>query len=256
MGKAMLTSIIENNIAKAADITVSDKNSVRLEQLKAVFGVSTSEDNIDTAAGRDIIVLAVKPQNLADVMAEFKGKLSPRQLIVSIIAGKSIKSLREGLGHNAIVRVMPNTPAQIGMGMSVWTAAKEVTQNQKEQAKAILGAMGEEIFAEDEAALDMATAISGSGPAYVFLFIESLVDAAIEIGLPADEARRLVLQTMLGSAEYAKKSGEELARLREMVTSPGGTTAEAMAVFEKSGFRDIIREATGAAYKKARQLGG
>ncbi len=256
MGKAMLASIIEKGVAKATDIAVSDRNSARLKQLKAEFGVYINEDNLEAVCDKDIVVLAVKPQNLADVMTELKGKLNPQQLIVSIIAGKSIKSLQQGLEHEAVIRVMPNTPAQIGMGMSAWTAAKDVTPEQNEQASAILGAMGEEIFMQGEAAIDMATAISGSGPAYVFLFMESLVDAAIEIGLPADTARKLVLQTVLGSAYYARQSGEELAQLREMVTSPGGTTAEALAIFEKADFRDIIKKAVAAACKKAKQLGG
>ncbi len=255
MGRAMLAAILEKGIAIASDIAISDKNSARLEQLKAEFCVNTTEYNLNAAAGRDIIVLAVKPQNLDEVMAELKGKLNAEHLVLSIIAGKKIKSLQQGLGHGAVVRVMPNTPAQIGMGMSVWTAAAEVTPLQKKQAGAILGAMGEETFMDYEAAIDMATAISGSGPAYVFLFMESLVDAAIEIGLPADMARKLVLQTVLGSVEYARESGEELARLRQMVTSPGGTTAEAFAVFEKEGFRDIIKKAAEAAYKKAKELG-
>jgi pyrroline-5-carboxylate reductase len=201
-------------------------------------------------------MLAVKPQNLADVAAELKGKLNPGQLVLSIIAGKNIKSLQQGLGHKSVVRVMPNTPAQIGMGMSVWTATAEVTQPQKVQVGSMLGAMGEEIYVEDESVIDMATAISGSGPAYVFLFMESLVNAAADIGLPADTARKLVLQTVLGSAKYARQSGEELARLRQMVTSPGGTTAEAIAVFETKEFRSIIKQAVEAAYKKTKQLGG
>ena len=256
MGRAMLSAIMERGIAKAKDISVSDKNNARLEQLKGDFNVYIGGDNPEAAAGKDIIILAVKPQNLADVTAELGGKLIPNQLVLSIIAGKNIKSLQQGLGHKAVVRVMPNTPAQIGMGMSVWTAAVEVTPKQKAQVGAILRTMGEEIFMDDEAAIDMATAISGSGPAYVFLFMEALVNAATDIGLPADTARKLVLQTVLGSAGYARQSGEELARLREMVTSPGGTTAEALAVFETAQFRNIIKQAVTAAHKKAKQLGG
>jgi pyrroline-5-carboxylate reductase len=150
---------------------------------------------------------------------------------------------------------MPNTPAQIGESMTVWTAASEVTEKQKTWARRILGAMGKEIYVDDEKYLDMATAVSGSGPAYFFLFLEALVDAARKIGLPSDMSEKLAMQTMLGSAYLLKKSGKTAAELRKMVTSPGGTTEAALATFEKGGFNDLVKIAVAAAHKKAIELG-
>jgi pyrroline-5-carboxylate reductase len=176
--------------------------------------------------------------------------------VLSIVAGAKIDTLSKGLKHGAVVRAMPNTPAQIGEGMSVWTATAEVTEQQKASAKAILGAMGKELYVDDESYLDMATAVSGSGPAYFFLMVEALVDAAVKIGLPRDIARELVLQTMLGSAKFIQQSGEEPAELRRKVTSPGGTTAEALLRLEKGRFSQLLIEAVKAAYDKAKRLGG
>ena len=205
--------------------------------------------------GSDVIVLAIKPHNLIGVMAELSGQFNPVQLVLSIIAGAKIETLRHGLKHECIVRAMPNTPAQIGEGMSVWTTTAEVNEQQRALASSILGAMGREIWVDDEGYLDMATAVSGSGPAYVFLFMESLVKAAVDIGLPEDIAKELVLQTVLGSGHFAQKSGRELAELRRMVTSPGGTTAEALLQFEKGEFTGLVGKAVTAAFDKAKELG-
>jgi len=254
MGRAMLSAILGSGLAAPQDIAVSDKNNERLEQLKEAFNVYITEDNFKAAARGDIVVLAIKPQNLDEVMAELKGRLNADQLVLSIIAGKSIYTLRKGLEHRAIVRAMPNTPAQIGMGMTVWTTAEEVTEEQKASVSSILKAMGKELYVKDEQYIDMATAISGSGPAYVFLFMQSLIEAAVDMGLPPDAARQLVLQTAAGSIEYASKSDKGLVQLKEMVTSPGGTTAEALKIFEKGKFAKLVKRAVAAAYKRAKQL--
>ncbi len=203
----------------------------------------------------EVIVLAIKPQNLAKVMAELKSQLKPNQLVLSIVAGARINTLCLGLNHRHVVRSMPNTPAQIGEGITVWTATAEVTEPQKKWTGSILGVLGKEIFVADEKYLDMATAVSGSGPAYFFLFVESLVESAVHIGLPRDTAEKLVLQTMLGSAHLIQKSGKPPAELRRMVTSPGGTTAEALLQFDKGGFSQLVMQAVTAAYNKAKQLG-
>ena len=188
-------------------------------------------------------------------MAELNGQSKSTQLVLSIIAGTRISTLCRGLNHSRIVRVMPNTPAQISEGMSVWTATAEVTKRQRGWAGSILGAMGKEIYVDDEKYIDMATAVSGSGPAYVVLFIESLVDAAVHIGLPYNIARELVLETILGSAHFVQRSGKLPAELRRMVTSPGGTTAEALAQLEKGQFTELVKQAVTAAYNKAKELG-
>lgn len=256
MGEAMLSALLDKRLSTPRDITVSDIAEARRQYLAQKYGVTVTAENEEAVYGKAVIVLAIKPQNLNPVMTELKGQLKPVQLVVSIIAGARIVTLSSELSHKSIVRVMPNTPAQIGEGMSVWTATAEVTKQQKEWAASILGAMGKAIYVEDEKYLDMATAISGSGPAYVFLFMESLIDTAVHIGIPSDMARELVFQTVLGSAHFAQKSDKSLAELRRMVTSPGGTTAEALAQFEKGNFTDLVLRAVVAAYDKAKKLGG
>ena len=254
MGRAMLTAILDNGLADPQDIAVSDKKEELLKQLKQDFDVYITEVNLEAASRGDIVVLAIKPQNLDEVMAELKGRFNTEQLVLSIIAGRSIDTLKQGLDHENIVRAMPNTPAQIGMGMTLWTATEEVTAEQRTSVSAILKAMGKELYVKDEKYIDMATAISGSGPAYVFLFMQSLIDAAVDIGLPSDVARQLALQTVAGSVKYAAESDKELAQLRQMVTSPGGTTAEALKTFEKGRFTELVKQAVAAAYKRAKQL--
>ena len=217
--------------------------------------MAVTSSNREAVTTSEVVVLAIKPQNLAEVMTELNGQLKSAQLVLSIIAGTGINTLRLGLKHSCIVRAMPNMPAQIGEGISVWTATPEVTQQQKERASSILGAMGKAIYVDDEKYIDMATAVSGSGPAYFSLMVESLVDAAAHIGLPRDMALELVLQTMLGSGHFIQRSGKSPAELRRMVTSPGGTTAEALLQLDKGGFNDLVLQAVRAAYNKAKRLG-
>jgi len=256
MGEAMLSAVLDKKVGLPQDISVSDISEARREYLEQKYKVAMVGDNRQATDSRDVVVLAVKPQNLSGVMAELSGKLKPAQLVLSIIAGARIDALREGLKHDCIVRAMPNTPAQIGEGISVWTTTAGVTGQQREWAGSILGAMGTEIYVDDEKYIDMATAVSGSGPAYVFLFVEALVEAAVHIGLPGDMARKLVLETVLGSVRFAQKSGKEPAELRRMVTSPGGTTAEALLQFERGAFTELVKRAVMAAYDKAKRLGG
>jgi pyrroline-5-carboxylate reductase len=256
MGEAILAALIRQNLSQPGDIFVSDAKEERREYLKTTYGVHTSASNVSMAAKGQVVILAVKPQNLAEVMAEMTGQLSASQLLLSIIAGKSLSALRAGLNYERIVRAMPNTPAQIGQGMTVWTALPEVNETQKSWAKAILSVMGQEVYVADEGVIDMATAVSGSGPAYVFLFMEALLAAAQDIGLPEKMAQAMVFQTLAGSVAYAAKSGKDLADLRRMVTSPGGTTAEALKVFEQGDFSALVKRAVAAAYRRAQELGG
>ena len=257
MGEAMLAAVLEEGLATKGDTTtISDVSTVRRDHLHEKYSVFVTESNLEAISGKDIVILAVKPRNLAGVMAELGGKLKSGQVVLSIIAGARLDTLSRGLKHRCIVRAMPNTPAQVGEGMSVWTATTGVSEEQRGLVGAILGAMGAEIYVDDEKYLDMATAVSGSGPAYFFLMVESLIDAAVEVGLPRDTARKLVLQTMLGSSRFIQASGKEPAELRQMVTSPGGTTAQALEQFEKGQFTELVKRAVKAAYDKARQLGG
>ena len=255
MGEAMLSAIMDKGLANIKSIVVSDISEARLQYLNQKYDVTTMNNNRQAAKEGDVVVLAIKPRNLVEVMAELSGQLKPFQLVLSIIAGAGLNTLCLGLNHNRIVRVMPNTPAQIGEGMSVWTATAEVTKQQKAWVSSILGAMGKEIYVDDEGYIDMATVVSGSGPAYVFLFVESLVEAAVHIGLPQKMAKELVLQTVLGSSHLIQRSGKEPAELRRMVTSRGGTTAEALLQFEKGEFTVLVKRAVEAAYKRAKGLG-
>jgi pyrroline-5-carboxylate reductase len=255
MGEAMLSAILDKRLSTPDDISVSDIKQSRRQHLGQKYGVAVTESNRLAVDKGDIVVLAIKPQDLAGVMAELSGQLKSSQLVLSIIAGARINTLCLGLNHSCVVRVMPNTPAQIGQGISVWTATAEVTEQQREWASSILEAMGKEIYVTDEQYIDMATAVSGSGPAYIFLFVESLVDAAVHIGLPRDMAQDLVLQTVLGSGQFMQKSGKPPDELRRMVTSPGGTTAEALLQLEKGQFSELVMQAVIAAYNKAKGLG-
>ncbi len=256
MGEAMLSAVLDKGLSSPGDISVSDISESRRQQLQQKYGVTITSDNRQAVASADVVVLAIKPQNLAEVMNGLGRQIEPKQLVLSIVAGATIQTLSAGLNHNRVVRVMPNTPAQIGEGMSVWTATAEVTEQQRGWAGSILGTIGREIYVDDEKYIDMATAVSGSGPAYFFLFVEALVEAAVHIGLSRDMAQEMVLQTMLGSGHLIQKSGKQPAELRRMVTSPGGTTAEALLELDKGGFNNLVMQAVSAAYNKARQLGG
>ncbi len=255
MGEAMLSAILDKGLSLPQTISVSDISEPRRQHLEQKYGVAVMSDSRQVVNRGDVVVLAIKPQNLVEVMAELKGQLKSGQLVLSIIAGTRIDTLCCGLSHNSVVRAMPNTPAQIGEGISVWTATPEVSERQKRWVGSILGAMGKEIYVDDEKYIDMATAVSGSGPAYIFLFMESLVDAAVHIGLPRGMAQELVLETILGSGHFVQRSGKPLAELRRMVTSPGGTTAEALLRLEKGGFSDLVKQAVSAAYNKSKRLG-
>jgi len=256
MGEAMLSAILDKKLSKPQAISVSDIDKSRCQYLEQKYGVAVMSDNLLAAASGEVVILAIKPPQLAEVMAELKGALKPAQLVLSIVAGAKMASLQRGLNHSGIVRAMPNTPARIGEGMTVWTASDAVGEQQKYWAGSILGAMGREIYVADEQYLDMATAVSGSGPAYLFLFLEALTEAAEAIGLPGAVARELALQTTLGSVHLVQKTGEEPAELRRMVTSPGGTTAAALRELGEGGFNELIKRAVNAAYGKARSLGG
>ena len=255
MGEAMLAAILKKGVARASDITMVDISGTRRHYLGEEYAVKISAETSGAVAGSDTVVLAVKPQQLTHAMKALVGSLNPAQLVLSIVAGATIETLSRGLGHNRIVRVMPNTPAQVGEGVSVWMATPVVSDEQRDLAAAILGAMGKEFCVEEERYLDMATAVSGSGPAYVFLFAEALTGAAVEIGLSDEMARELAIRTIAGSARFMELSGSVPAELRRKVTSPGGTTAAALSRLEDGDFTGLVAEAVRAAYQRARELG-
>lgn len=255
MAEAMIRGVVVGELVSPAQVIAAGPRSARLEELQSKYGIPISTDNVMAVEGADVVVLAIKPQMLNQVMHNLKGHVRADALVISVIAGARIQAMENGLNHHAIVRSMPNTPAQIGQGMTVLTASPSVTMTQRTQAQAILGALGQEIFVEDEEYLDMATALSGNGPAYVFLFMEAMVDAGVHLGFPRYIAEKLVLQTVKGSVEYAQQTPQHLARLRNQVTSPGGTSAEALYYLEKAGFRTALSRAIWAAYQRSSQLG-
>ena len=254
MAEAMIAGLIRQKLAKPEELSASGPRPERGEELKEKYGVKPFTDNSQAVHHADVVVLSVKPQRLTHVMKSLKG-IRPDALVLSIVAGASFKKISVGLKHNAVVRSMPNTPAQIGQGITVWTSSSAVTDSQKEDARAILSALGEEVWVEDENYLDMATALSGTGPAYVFLFMEALIDAGVHMGFPRHLAEQLVVQTLRGSVEYYSKAEHHPASLRNQVTSPGGTSAEALYYLEKAGFRTAISRAVWAAYQRSLELG-
>jgi pyrroline-5-carboxylate reductase len=256
MGEAIVAGAIANKVASAGDIAVCDVALARREHLSSTYGVSATESATEAAGGADVVVLAVKPQEFAGAAGGLKGALTAGQTVMSIMAGVRIDTIAEVTGHTAIVRTMPNTPATIGQGMTVWTATAAVTGPARESVRQLLSVLGEEVAVEDEKYIDMATAVSGSGPAYVFLFIEALVDAAVKIGLEPEMAMRMVLQTVKGSARYAEESGAAPAALRDQVTSRGGTTEAALRELEDAGVRAAFARAVDAAHGRAKELGG
>lgn len=255
MAGAMIHALVKTGAVAPDQIQAADPLATRRDYLSDAYGVHTTGDNIAAASDADILILSVKPQVLPSVFPELCGRVKGGTLVLSIVAGMPVGTIQAGLQHAAVVRVMPNTPAQIGEGMSVWTAAPAVTEAQLSQARTILQAMGEEMYVKHEDALDMATAVSGTGPTYVFLLMEALVDAAVHLGFSRAEAKKIVQQTVIGSAKFAQQSDRHLAELRNMVTSPGGTSAEAIYQMEKGGMRTILSKAVWAAYQKSRLLG-
>jgi len=254
MAEAMIAGLLRKELAEPANITASGPREERGAELVKKYGIRSTTDNDSASSGADVVVLSVKPQRLSEVMKGLKG-IRQDALVLSIIAGANMKKIGTGLKHKAVVRSMPNTPGQIGEGITVWTSSKEVTGEQQEMARAILGALGDEVFVEDESYLDMATALSGSGPAYVFLFTEALIDAGVHMGFSRRISEQLVLQTIRGSVSYYHNAERHPATLRNQVTSPGGTSAEALYYLEKAGFRTAISRAVWAAYQRSLELG-
>ena len=256
MGEAIIGSLISKQLLNPTQICVSEPVPTRREYLNSTYGVTTETDNSQAVTGASVAVLAVKPQVLGPVMADLNGNLSPAALVVSIMAGVQIDTLQSGLCHDKIVRSMPNTPAQVGKGMTVWTDTAAVTESDRAAAQSILEAMGEAIYVAEEHYLDMATGLSGSGPGFVYLLLEALIDAGVHIGFSRDQAQLMVLQTVEGSVELMRQSGLHPADLRNRVTSPAGTTAAGTLVLERAGVRSALIDAVDAAYRRSQELGG
>jgi pyrroline-5-carboxylate reductase len=255
MAEAIIAGLLRGNLVAPDQVVASHPRADRRESLERTHGIRTVESNADAIEGADIVLLGIKPQMLARVGREVRGRLAPGQLVISILAGATTRALVGHLGHREVVRSMPNTPAQLGKGVTVWYATPETSATQREQAGALLAALGSQFEVDDERLVAMATAVSGTGPTYVFLVMEALIDAAVHLGFARHVAHDLVIETLEGSTLFAKQSGMHPAQLRNMVTSPGGTSAAALHELESGRLRTVLSEAVWAAFRRTVELG-
>jgi pyrroline-5-carboxylate reductase len=255
MAEAIIAGLLRKKLVGPEQIAGSHPRQARREEMHVKYGVEMFENNRDAITGSSVFVLAVKPQRLHRVLEELKGALVKEQLVISIVAGARISTIAEELLHASIVRAMPNTPAQIGEGVTAWTASAEVNETQEQQVCAMLEALGKTVRVENEHQIDMATALSSTGPTFIFMVMEALIDAGVHMGFSRHVAQELVHQMMLGAVLFARESHKHPAELRNMVTSPGGTSAEAIYQMEKGSLRTVLSKAVWAAYKRAETLG-
>jgi len=256
MGEAMVKGLLREDLVHPRQIVASHPRAERCLELENRYGVNVTDANSEAATEATFVVIAVKPQFLAEVVADLDGVLRKDATVVSVVAGATMARLGSDFGVGRVVRVMPNTPAQIGRGISVWTATGAVDETGRKKVRVILSALGAEEYVVHEPELDMATALSGTGPAYVFMFMEALVDAGVHMGFSRRVAEKLVFETVLGAAEFAKGEPDHLAKLRNQVTSPGGTSAAAQYQLERGRLRTVLSDAVWAAYRRCQQLGG
>lgn len=255
MAEAIMSILLRAELVSAGQLTGSEPIASRRAELSNRYGVRMTDDNREAAEHADLIMLTVKPQTLDAVMRDLGGSLRERQVVVSIIPGATIAQLTHGLQHRRVVRSMPNTPAQIGAGVTAWYPAPALDEDDQTLVEAVLSAMGTSVRVDSEDGIDMATALSGTGPAYVFQVMEALIDAGVHMGFPRKVAEQLVHQTMYGSVLFARESGKHPAELRNMVTTPAGTSAAAIYEMERGGLRTVIAQAVWAAYRRAQELG-
>jgi pyrroline-5-carboxylate reductase len=267
MAEAIIAGLLFKQLVAPEQIVGSHPRAARREELYTKYAVRMFESNREAALAAhpadsreaehtsSLLILAVKPQRLGKVLLELKGSLHLNQLVISIVAGARTETIAGELLHPAIVRAMPNTPAQIGQGMTAWTATPAVSEAQEREVCAMLAALGKAVRVENERQIDMATALSATGPTYIFLVMESLIDAGVHMGFSRHVAQELVQQTMLGSVLFARESHKHPAELRNMVTSPGGTSAEAIYQMEKGSLRTVLSKAVWAAFQRAEALG-
>jgi pyrroline-5-carboxylate reductase len=255
MAEAMIAGILRGKLVEPGQVVASHPRQERREHLEREFGIRTVAGNAEAVKGADVILLGIKPQMLAKVGREIGPGLRRGQLVLSVLAGATTTALTGLLGHDQVVRSMPNTPARLGRGMTVWYATPKTTEAQRAQAAALLGSLGAQIEVDDEKFVAMATAVSGTGPTYVFLVMEALIDAAVHLGFPRHVAHDLVIETLEGSTVFAKQSGMHPAELRNMVTSPGGTSAAALHELESGRLRTVLSEAVWAAYRRTVEIG-
>ncbi len=260
MGESMVAGLLRKKLVNPGNIAASHPREGRRRELVEKHGIAVFESNIEaakTVAGIEdsALLICVKPQRLVSVLNDLNGILHVDQLVLSIVAGARIEHLAEDLGTAKIVRAMPNTPSQIGAGITAWTCTSAVGDTERGHVREILAALGKELFVETENMIDMATSLSATGPTYIFMVMEALTDAGVHLGFSRDMARDLVQETMLGSVKFAIESNKHPAELRNMVTSPGGTSAEAIYQMEKGSLRTVLSKAVYSAYRRAVELG-
>jgi pyrroline-5-carboxylate reductase len=255
MAEAMIAGLLRDGLVTPDRVVASHPRAERRETLEGAYGITTVAANADAVRDADVILLGIKPQMLERVGRDIGPHLRRGQLVISVLAGATTAALTGILGHDQVVRSMPNTPARLGKGVTVWYATPETTEQQRAQAAALLGALGLQLEVDDEKMVAMATAVSGTGPTYVFLVMEALIDAAVHLGFPRHIAHDLVIETLEGSTLFARQSGMHPAELRNMVTSPGGTSAAALHELESGRLRTVLSEAVWAAYRRTVELG-
>jgi pyrroline-5-carboxylate reductase len=263
MAEAIAAGLLRKGLVNPDQLVGSHPRTARREELYTKYGIQMFEQNreaveaaypLNSTSG-SMVLLGIKPQRLTKVLEELKGSIHQDQVVVSVVAGAKIETIADALLHAAIVRTMPNTPAQIGEGVTAWTTSTSVNERQEEQVKALLEALGKSVRVENERQIDMATALSATGPTYIFLVMEALIDAGVHLGFSRHVSQELVQQMILGSVLFARESHKHPAELRNMVTSPGGTSAEAIYQMEKGGLRTVLSKAVWAAFQRAEALG-
>ena len=255
MAEAMIAGLLRGELVAPDQIVASHPRPERRDQLRSEYGIRVVGGNIEAVDGADVVLLGIKPQMLAKVGRELGPHLRRGQVVLSVLAGATTAALTGTLGHDQVIRAMPNTPARLGKGVTVWYATPATSEDQRAQAAALLGALGTQIEVDDEKMVAMATAVSGTGPTYVFLVMEALIDAAVHLGFPRHVAHDLVVETLEGSTLFAKQSAMHPAELRNMVTSPGGTSAAALHELESGRLRTVLSEAVWAAFRRTVELG-
>lgn len=255
MAEAMIAGLLRGELVAPGQVVASHPREERREALERDYGIRTVSANADAVRDADVVLLGIKPQMLAKVGRDIGPHLRRGQLVLSVLAGATTAALTGLLGHDQVVRSMPNTPARLGKGVTVWYATPQTTETQRAQAAALLGALGHQLEVDDEKMVAMATAVSGTGPTYVFLVMEALIDAAVHLGFPRHVAHDLVIETLEGSTLFARQSGLHPAELRNMVTSPGGTSAAALHELERGRLRTVMSEAVWAAFRRTVELG-
>ena len=260
MGESIIAGLLQQALGIPDQIVASHPRENRRHELEQKYDIRAFHDNAEAVrairnAENSNVVLSVKPQRITAVLRDLSGVVLPKQNVISIVAGAKIETIAAALKNNRVVRAMPNTPSQIGAGITAWTCTETVGDDERSQIKTFLSGFGKELYVETENMIDMATALSATGPTYVFMVMEALTDAGVHLGFSRDMAKELVQEMMLGSIKFAMESNKHPAELRNMVTSPGGTSAEAIYQMEKGTLRTVLSKAVYAAYSRAVELG-